>query len=77
MFAFLALVALGFVLLGAGIVANDQTLRGTGIISAFCGFVGALALAISMADLSGRRLRSKNARIGAAWTSRGGAPERT
>jgi hypothetical protein len=46
MFAFLALVALGFVLLGAGIVANDQTLRGTGIISAFCGFVGALALVI-------------------------------
>jgi hypothetical protein len=46
MFAFLALAALGLVLFGAGVIANDRTLRGEGVLAAFSGFVGALFVTI-------------------------------
>jgi hypothetical protein len=46
MLAFVGLAALGFVLLAAGMASNGQTLRGVGILSAFCGSALAVSLAI-------------------------------
>jgi hypothetical protein len=44
--AFLAFVVLGVTLFGAGLVADDRTLRGVGVLSTFVGLVGATFLAI-------------------------------
>jgi hypothetical protein len=46
MFSFIAFVALGLVLLGAGLAGDDRTLRGVGALSTFIGLAGALFLAV-------------------------------
>ena len=46
MAAFLGLLALGLVIFLAGVVADDRTLRGAGLLAAICGFAFALWLLV-------------------------------